>query len=77
MKLEDLDLDFDFNVEPSGKGSKVKALKDMGIHNQEFDSLDDLYTNEFFKDTTDYMGGDPMDSVLDYDDMGDSDYDLD
>ena len=77
MKLEDLDLDFDFNVEPSGKGSKVKELKDMGIHNQEFDSLDDLYTNEFFKDTTDYMGGDPMDSVLDYDDMGDSDYVLD
>ena len=30
MKLEDLDLDFDFNVEPSGKGSKLKALKDMG-----------------------------------------------
>ena len=42
MKLEDLDLDFDFNVEPSGKGSKLKALKDMGVHNQEFDSLDDL-----------------------------------
>ena len=56
MKLEDLDLDFDFNVEPSGKGSKLKALKDMGVHNQEFDSLDDLYTNEYFKDTTDYMG---------------------
>ena len=36
MKLEDLDLDFDFNVEPSGKGSKMKALKDMGIHNQDF-----------------------------------------
>ena len=54
MKLEDLDLDFDFNVEPSGKGSKLKALKDMGVHNQEFDSLDDLYTNEYFKDTTDY-----------------------
>ena len=46
----------------------------MGVHNQEFDSLDDLYTNEYFKDTTDYMGGDPMDSVLDYDDMSDSDY---
>ena len=77
MKLEDLDLDFDFNVEPSGKGSKLKTLKDMGVHNQEFDSLDDLYTNEYFKDTTDYMGGDPMDSVLDYDDMSDSDYVLD
>ena len=49
----------------------------MGIHNQDFDSLDDLYTNEYFKDTTDYLGGDPMDSVLEYDDIGDSDYVLD
>ena len=71
------DLDFDPIVENTGKGSKVKALKDMGVHNQEFDSLEELYTNEYFKDTTDYMGGDPMDSVLDYDDMGDSDYVLD
>ena len=55
----------------------MKALKDMGIHNQDFDSLDDLYTNEYFKDTTDYLGGDPMDSVLEYDDIGDSDYVLD
>ena len=59
MKLSDLDLDFDFNVEPSGKGSKVKALKDMGIHNQEFDSLDDLYTNEFFKDNNRLYGWRP------------------
>ena len=41
----------------------------MGVHNSDFDSLDDLYTNEYFKDTTDYMGGDPMDSVLEYDDI--------
>ena len=52
------DLDFDYDV--SGKGTKVKALKDMGVHNMDFDSLEDLYTNEYFKDTTDYMGGDPL-----------------
>tara|TARA_R100000908_G_C3682447_1_gene100426 strand:+ start:281 stop:535 length:255 start_codon:yes stop_codon:yes gene_type:complete len=69
------DLDFDYDV--SGKGTKVKALKDMGVHNMDFDSLEDLYTNEYFKDTTDYMGGDPLSEVLEYDDIGDSDYVLD
>ena len=69
------DLDFDYDV--SGKGTKVKALKDMGVHNMDFDSLEDLYTNEYFKDTTDYMGGDPLSEVLDYDDMSDGDYILD
>jgi len=33
------DLDFDYDV--SGKGTKVKALKDMGVHNMDFDSLED------------------------------------
>jgi len=69
--------DFDFDPVVEGKGSKTKALKDMGVHNQEFDSLEDLYTNEYFKDTTDYMGGDPFGSVLEYDDIDDGDYVLD
>ena len=33
------DLDFDYDV--SGKGTKVNALKDMGVHNMDFDSLED------------------------------------
>ena len=49
----------------------------MGVHNMDFDSLEDLYTNEYFKDTTDYMGGDPLSEVLDYDDISDGDYILD
>jgi len=70
------DLDFDYDV--SGKGTKVSALKDMGVHNMDFDSMEDLYTNEYFKDTTDWTeGGDPLSEVLDYDDIGDSDYILD
>ena len=68
------DLDFDPYVD-AGKGSKTAALKDMGVHNQNYDSLEELYTNEFFKDSPDYTANnDPMSSVLDYDDMNDGDY---
>ena len=77
FKINLKDLDFDPFVD-AGKGSKTAALKDMGVHNQNYDSLEDLYTSEFFKDSPEYTANnDPLDSVLEYDDISDSDYVLD
>ena len=60
MKTIDIkNLDFNPNdVGTVGKGVKTAALKDMGFHSTDFDNLEDLYTNEFFKDTPEWNGGD-------------------
>lgn len=58
-----------FDPEVVGKGTKVAALKDMGFHNVEYDNLDNLYTNEYFKDTPEWNDGDALADVAEWDDV--------
>jgi hypothetical protein len=64
------ELDFDpTDVEVVGKGTKVAALKDMGFGNTDFDNLEDLYTNEYFKDTPEWLDGDALADVAEWEDI--------
>tara|TARA_R100000458_G_C8182571_1_gene179066 strand:+ start:487 stop:753 length:267 start_codon:yes stop_codon:yes gene_type:complete len=70
MKLNFEELGWDpNNVEEVGKGTKVAALKDIGTHNQDFDNLEELYTNEFFKDGVEWDGGDALADVAEWEDI--------
>ena len=41
----------------------------MGFCNRDFDNLEDLYTNEFFKDTPEWNDGDALADVAEWEDI--------
>ena len=67
MKLNTEELGFDpTDIEELGVGAKTTAHNDMGQRATKVDALDDLYTNDFWRDTPEWEGGDALAEVAEW-----------
>ena len=67
MKLNTKELGFDpTDIEELGVGAKTTAHNDMGQRATKVDALDDLYTNDFWRDTPEWDGGDALAEVAEW-----------
>ena len=84
-KMGDKKMSLSLNSNTVGWGCKLEALKDMGIHNSEYDALVkemDMYRNlyswsnseSFFNNDNDING---VDDLIEYDDLDETDLYLD